>query len=87
VQVRRNEGEVIVAAVPQDDVGLFFRLSYDPGIIDARVYDVAKTLAADKARHHAAAHDLLEHLAQDIALAETPVTVHREGRVVGNRAL
>ncbi len=41
----------------------------------------------DKACRHATAHDLLEHLAQDIAVAETAVTVHREGRMVRNLVL
>ncbi len=46
-----------------------------------------KALAADQPRRHAAADNLLEDLAQDIALAETAVTVHREGRMVGNLVL
>ncbi len=39
-----------------------------------------KALAADQSRRHAAADNLLEDLAQDIALAEAAVAVHREGR-------
>ena len=46
-----------------------------------------KALAADQTGCHAAADNLLEDLAQDIALAKTTVPVHREGRMVGNRVL
>ena len=37
VQVGANEGKVVVAAVPQDDVGFLLRLCNDRGVIDARV--------------------------------------------------
>ena len=44
-------------------------------------------LTADQARRHAAADRLLEDLAQDAAVAEAAVPVHRETRVVGNLVL
>ncbi len=46
-----------------------------------------KALAADQPRRHATADNLLEHLAQDIAVAKAAVAVHREGRMMGNLVL
>ncbi len=46
-----------------------------------------KALAADQSRRHAAADHLLEHLAQDIALTEAPVAVHRKRRMVRDPVL
>ena len=41
-QVGPEEGEVVVAAVPDDQVGLRLRLREDLGVVDARVHDHAR---------------------------------------------
>ena len=46
-----------------------------------------EAFAANQSLGHAALHGRLEHLAQQIALAEATVPVLREGRVVGHRAI
>jgi hypothetical protein len=43
-----------------------------------------KTLAAHQTLSHAAAHDDLKHMAQDVALAEPTVTVAGEGGMIWN---
>ncbi len=54
--------------------------------LDDRGVD-GEPLAADQTGRHAAADDLFEHAAQDIAVAEPAVAVDRERRVVGNAVL
>jgi len=46
-----------------------------------------KALAADQTFLDATAHHRLEQAAQQITLAETPVAVLREGRVIGHLAI
>lgn len=46
-----------------------------------------EALAADQPFGHAAAHRRLEHLAQQIAVAEAAVSVPGEGRVIRHRAI
>src|SRR4029434_3579939 len=46
-----------------------------------------KALAADQTFPDAAPHHRLEQAAQQITLAETPVPVLREGRVIGHLAI
>lgn len=41
MQVRPQKWKIVVAAVPQQDVGLAFGLRHDRGIIDAREHDIA----------------------------------------------
>ncbi len=41
VQVRRVEGQVIVPAVPQYDVGFLLRFAEDPSIVNASVHNGA----------------------------------------------
>jgi hypothetical protein len=43
--------------------------------------------AADKPFGHAASHDGLEQVAQNIAVAESAMTVAREGRMIGYSAI
>jgi hypothetical protein len=46
-----------------------------------------ETVAADQPLGHAAAHDGLEDVAQQVAVAEAAVAVLGEGRVIGHGAL
>ena len=57
---------------------LFVRVSLDQTGVHRKV------LAADQPLANAALDDRLEHMAQQITVAEAPMPVLREGRVVGN---
>ena len=46
-----------------------------------------KALAAHQTLSHAAAHDGLKHVPQDVALAEPTVTVAGEGGMIGDLAV
>ena len=72
----KDEFEICMVAEVQGDV---------PSNQGPRITADATFDTPHKPAFHAAADNLLEDLAQDIAVAKAPVTVHREGRMVRNR--
>src|SRR5665213_1789106 len=50
---------------------------------DARIN--GEPFALDQAGVHAGSHHRLEHVAQDVAIAEAPMAIDRERRMIGHR--
>ena len=83
VQARQELGDragLTLRRRPVDLIGCLAAISAGVGLYDAGIN--RKTFALDQASLHAGPHHCLEHVAQDVAVAEAAVAIDRERRVV-----